>query len=142
VATTSAPAPYRWSKHTIIFSRADQWLNFDHPRKYPLLIDPVIRESWVKKVLVDGGSSINVTFPRTLQALGVAIKDLTESDTPFFGIVSTEVEYPLGHIYLFVTFGTLENYRAEFLRFEVACFDREYNTIIERPGRPFHITYT
>jgi hypothetical protein len=56
------------------FSRADQWLNFDHPGKYPLLVDPVIRESQVKKVLVDGGSSINVTFPRTLQALGVAIK--------------------------------------------------------------------
>jgi hypothetical protein len=38
----------------------------------------VIRESRVKKVLVDEGSSINVTFPRTLQALGVAIEDLTE----------------------------------------------------------------
>jgi hypothetical protein len=81
VATTSAPAPYRWSEHTITFSRADQWLNFDHPGKYPLLVDPVIRESKVKKVLVDGGSSINVTFPQTLLGLGVALKDLTESDT-------------------------------------------------------------
>jgi hypothetical protein len=63
---------------------------------------------------VDGGSSINVTFPRTLQALGVAIDNLTESDTPFFGIVPTEGEYPLGHIYMSVTFGTLENYRTEF----------------------------
>jgi hypothetical protein len=63
VATTGAPAPYRWSEHAITFSRADKWLNFDHPGKYPLLIDPVIRESRVKKVLVDGGSSINVTFP-------------------------------------------------------------------------------
>jgi hypothetical protein len=58
VATNSAPAAYRRSEHTISFS-------------------PVIRESWVKKVLVDGGNSINVTFPRTLQALGVAITDLT-----------------------------------------------------------------
>jgi hypothetical protein len=105
-ATTSAPAPYRWSEHAITFSQADQWLNFDHPGKYPLLVDPVIRESWVKKVLVDGGSSINVTFPRTLLALGVALKDLTESDTPSFSIVSTEGEYPLGHIYMLVTFGT------------------------------------
>jgi hypothetical protein len=40
-------------------------------------IDPVIRESWVKKVLVDGGSSINVSFTRTLRALGVSITDLT-----------------------------------------------------------------
>jgi hypothetical protein len=97
-------------EHTISFSRADQWLNFDYPGKYPLLIDPVIRERWVKKVLVDGGSSINVTFPRTLQALGVAIDDLIESDTPFFGIVPIEAEYTLGHIYMSVTFGTPENY--------------------------------
>jgi hypothetical protein len=90
VAATSPPAPYRWSEHPITFSRADQWLNFDHPGKYPLLIDPVIRESRVKKVLVDGGSSINVTFPRTLLGLGVALKEIHESDTPFFGIVPTE----------------------------------------------------
>jgi hypothetical protein len=55
----------------------------------------VIRESQVKKVFVDGGSSINVTFPRTLQALGVTIEDLTKSDTPFFGIMLTEGECPL-----------------------------------------------
>jgi hypothetical protein len=94
----------------------------------------VIRESRVKKVLVDGGSSINVTFPRTLLGLGVALKELHESDTPFFGIVSTEGEYPLGHIYMSVTFGTPENYRTEFLRFEVASFDCGYNTIIGRSG--------
>jgi hypothetical protein len=104
VATTSAPAPYRWSEYLITFSRADQWLNFDHPGKYPLLIDPVIRESRVKKVLVDEGSSINVTFPRTLLGLGVALKDLSELDIPFFSIVPTEEEYPLGHIYIPVTF--------------------------------------
>jgi hypothetical protein len=94
----------------------------------------VIRESRVKKVLVDGGSSINVTFPQTLQGLGVHLKELHESDTPFFGIVPTEGEYPLGHIYMPVTFGTPENYITEFLRFEVANFDCGYNAIIGRPG--------
>jgi hypothetical protein len=106
VATTSAPSPYRWLEHAITFSRADQWLNFDDPGKYPLLVDPVIRESRVKNVLVDGGSNINVTFPRTLQALSVTVKELTESDTPFFGIVPSKWEYSLGHIYLSATFGT------------------------------------
>jgi hypothetical protein len=133
VATTSPLAPYRWSEHPITFTRADQWLNFDHPGKYPLLVDPVIRESQVKKVLVDGGSSINVTCPRTLQGLGIALKELHESDTPFFGIVPIEGEYPLGHIYMPITFGTSENYRTGFLRFEVASFDYGYNTIIGRP---------
>jgi hypothetical protein len=66
--------------------------------------------------------------------LGDALKDLTELDTPFFGIVPTEGEYPLGHIYMPVTFGTPENYKTEFLRFKVARFDRRYNAIICRPG--------
>jgi hypothetical protein len=48
--------------------------------------------------------------------------------------VPTEGEYPLGHIYMPVTFGTPENYRTEFLRFEVARFDCGYNAIIGRPG--------
>jgi hypothetical protein len=134
VAATGPPAPYRWSKHPITFTRVDQRLNFDHTGKYLLLVDQVIRESRVKKVLVDGGSSINITFPRTLQGLGVALKELHESNTPFFGIVPIEGEYPLGHIYMSVTFGTPENYRIEFLRFEVASFDCGYNAIIGRPG--------
>jgi hypothetical protein len=133
VAATSPLALYRWSKHPITFTHADQWLNFDHPDKYPLLVDLVIQESRVKKVLVDGGRIINVTFPWTPLGLGVALKELHESDTPFFGIVSTEGEYLLGHIYMSVTFGTPDNYRTEFLRFEVASFDRGYNTIIGKP---------
>jgi hypothetical protein len=48
--------------------------------------------------------------------------------------VPTEGEYPLGHIYMPVTFGTPENYITEFLRFEVAHFDYGYNAIIGRPG--------
>jgi hypothetical protein len=134
VATIGPPALYRWSKHPITFTQADQWLNFDHPGKYPLLVDSVIRECRVKKVLVDGGSSINVTFPRTLLGLGIALKELQESDTPFFGIVPTEGEYPVGHIYMPVTFGTPDNYRTEYLRFEVASFDCGYNAIIGMPG--------
>jgi hypothetical protein len=48
--------------------------------------------------------------------------------------VPTEEEYPLGHIYMPVTFGIPENYRTEYLRFEVANFDCGYNAIIGRPG--------
>jgi hypothetical protein len=73
-------------------------------------------------------------LPPDTQGLGAHLKELHKSDTPFFGIVPTEGEYPLGHIYMPVTFGTPENYRTEFLRFEVANFDCGYNAIIGRPG--------
>jgi hypothetical protein len=96
VATTGPPAPYRWSKHPITFTRADQWLNFDHPGKYPLLVDPVIRESRVKKVLVDGGSSINVTFPRTLQGLGVRLKELHTVADVLSKLGSSRTQVPPG----------------------------------------------
>jgi hypothetical protein len=46
----------------------------------------------------------------------------------------TKGKYPLGHIYMSVTFGTPENYKTEFLRFEVARLDCGYNAIIGRPG--------
>jgi hypothetical protein len=107
VATHSALTPYQWSEHSITFSRADQWLNFDQLGKYPLLM---IQESQVKKVLVDGGNNIDVTFPKTLQALGIPAADLIQSDTPFFGIVPTEREYPLGQLFMSVTFGAPNNY--------------------------------
>jgi hypothetical protein len=47
--------------------------------------------------------------------------------------VPIEGEYPLGHIYMPVTFGTPENYKTDFMRFEVARFDWGYNAIIGRP---------
>jgi hypothetical protein len=72
--------------------------------------------------------------PRHSKAWKSPLKELHESDTPFFGIVPTKGEYPLGHIYMLVTFGTPENYRTEFLRFEVANFNCGYNAIIGRPG--------
>jgi hypothetical protein len=65
--------------------------------------------------------------------LGISIVDLIESDTPFFGLVPTEGEYPLGHLFMLVTFGALDNYRTEFLHFKVARFECGYNTIIRRP---------
>lgn len=57
----------------------------------------MIRDNRVKKVLMDGRSNTNVTFPRSLETLGISITDLHESETTFFGIFPTEREYPLGH---------------------------------------------
>lgn len=111
MVATDPQTSYRWSETPITFSQPDQWLCFDHPGKYPLVVNPLIRDNRVKKVLVDGGSSIVVTFPWTLKALKISIIDLQELDTPFFSIVPIEGECPLGHASLPVTFSTPDNYR-------------------------------
>ena len=40
-ATREPPTPYLWSDMAISFSLVDQWLDFDHPGKFPLLVSPV-----------------------------------------------------------------------------------------------------
>jgi hypothetical protein len=45
----------------------------------------------------------------------------------------TEGEYPLGHLFMPVTFSAADNYQTDFLCFKVALFDCGYNVIIGRP---------
>jgi hypothetical protein len=54
-------------------------------------------------------------------------------DVPFYKIVPDKVAMPLGQITLSVTFGTLDNYRTEFIKFEVADFESSYHAIFGRP---------
>jgi hypothetical protein len=60
---------------------------------------------------------------------------LTKSTSPFYGIVSGNVAIPLGSVVLPVTFGeTRENYRTEYIKFEVADFKTSYHAILARPA--------
>jgi hypothetical protein len=104
------------------------------PRQIPAPRRPGNPREQGKEGISGRGKQHQRHLPQVIQGLGVPLKELHESDTPFFGIVPTEGEYPLGHIYMPVTFGTPENYRTEFLRFKVANFDCGYNAIIGRPG--------
>ncbi|CAO2193250.1 unnamed protein product [Urochloa humidicola] len=57
---------------------------------------------------------------------------LTKGETAFYGIVPGNAAIPLGQITLPVTFRTRENYRTEFIKFEVADFSSSYNAILGR----------
>jgi hypothetical protein len=59
----------------------------------------------------------------------------TKSTSPFYGIVPGNVAIPLGLVVLPVTFGeTRENYRTEYIKFEVANFETSYHAILSRPA--------
>jgi hypothetical protein len=60
-------------------------------------------------------------------------KRFTECNEPFFGIVPGKAAYPMGRVSLSVTFGTEENFRTEYLSFEVAEFKSSYHGILGRP---------
>jgi hypothetical protein len=58
---------------------------------------------------------------------------MTACDEPFYGVVLGKAAYPIGRVCLPITFGTEENFRTEYLTFEVANFRSSYHAIIGRP---------
>jgi hypothetical protein len=58
---------------------------------------------------------------------------MTACDEPFYGVVPDKAAYPIGRVGLPVTFGTEENFRMEYLTFDVADFRSSYHAIFGRP---------
>jgi hypothetical protein len=89
----------------------------------------------VTKVLIDGGVGLNIIFVDTLRKIGLDfVGMMTPTDVSFYGIVPGKAAMPLGQITLPVTFGTLESYYTEFIKFEVADFESSYHAIFGRPA--------
>jgi hypothetical protein len=130
------PTPLRWSEVPITFSCADQWTSFFKPGRFPLVLKPVVVGSKLNKVLIDGGSGLNVLFTKILKKIKLEITHmLTKSTSPFNGIVPGNAAIPLGSVVLPVTFGeTRENYRSVYIKFEVADFKTSYHAILGRPA--------
>jgi hypothetical protein len=92
--------------------------------------------SRLNKVLIDVGSGLNVIFTKTSKKMKLDItRMLTKSTSPFHGIIPGNTAIPLGSVVLPVTFGeTRENYRTEYIKFEVADFETSYHAILGRPA--------
>jgi hypothetical protein len=132
----AVPTPLRWSEVPITFSRADQWTSFSEPGRFPLILKPVVAGSRLNKVLINGGSRLNVLFTKTLKKMKLDITHiLTKSTSPFHDIVPGKAAIPLGLVVLPITFReTRENYRTENIKFEVADFETSYHAILGRPA--------
>jgi hypothetical protein len=65
--------PLRYNKVPISFSSDDQWINFSEPGKFPLILYRVVAGSQLTRVLIDGGSSLNLHFVSTLKKMGLDI---------------------------------------------------------------------
>ena len=97
------------------------------------MVDTVVNRAHLSKVLIDGGSALNIIFKDTLEHMGFNISELAKAEEPFFGIIPGTVSIPMGRVTFKVTFGTRENYRIESLNFEVADFQSSYHAIFGRP---------
>jgi hypothetical protein len=78
------PRPLQLSLVPILFSRDDQWTSFSKLGKFPLVVGPVVASIRLTRVLIDGGSGLNLLFASTLKKMGLDITDiLIPSKAPF-----------------------------------------------------------
>jgi hypothetical protein len=65
------PAILWWSRSPITFKRSNHSDNILHPGQYLLIVDPIIDKKRLSKVLMDGGSSLDIMCVEMLDAMGV-----------------------------------------------------------------------
>jgi hypothetical protein len=74
-----------WSHREINFSRVDQWASIPKLGHFALVLSPYINKVQFDRVLIDGGSSIDILFKNSLSALNISEADLKPYDTQFWG---------------------------------------------------------
>jgi hypothetical protein len=86
------------------------------------------------RVLIDGGSSINLLYRSSLEKLGIPLAQLKLSWLTFHGIVPGHSCTPLGKVQLEVLFGKKGNSRREPIWFEVVDISSPYHALLRRPA--------
>ena len=113
VSEPALPRYLHWSEQTITWSREDHPPRVDNPGDLALVVAPQVGGYTLSKVLMDGGSSINILYFDTFQRMNLLEKDLMPSTTVFHGIVPGKSAYPIGRVRLTVAFRIAQNYRSE-----------------------------
>jgi hypothetical protein len=126
----AAPVYLDWSDKPITFDQGDHPDRVSSPGKYPLVVDPVIGNVRLTKVLMDGGSSLNIIYAETLGLLQIDLSMIRAGAVPFHGIIPGKRVQPLGQLDLPVCFGTPSNFRKETLTFEVVGFRGTYHAVL------------
>jgi len=128
------PQYLNWSSTPITFDRDDHPDRVVAPGVYPLDVDPIIINTQLSKVFMDGGSSLNIVYLETLNLQGIDRAQLQPSAGGFHGVVPGKKALPVGRIDLPVCLGTVANFRKKTLTFEVVGFRGTYHAIIGCSG--------
>ena len=127
------PSYLKWSQTAITFDQSDHPAHVATPGQQALVVDPVIGGTRLTKVLMDGGSGLNILYVEALRGMGIPMSKLSESNMRFHGSIPGKKAGSLSQITLDVFFGDSKNYRREKLTFEVVDLHSAYHAILGRP---------
>jgi hypothetical protein len=87
---------HKWSEVPITFNRNDHSDFVPKLGWYHLIVSPIVKDVKLKRVLIDGGSSLNILFLKTFNQMGLSRSLLHPSQAPFHGIVAGVAATPIG----------------------------------------------
>ena len=106
MAVPTAPKFLKWSQTAITFDQSDHPAHVPTPGRQALVVDPAVEGVRLRKVLMDGGSGLNIMYADTLKGMGIPMSKLSESSMQFHGVVPGRKTKSLGQISLDVVFGS------------------------------------
>jgi hypothetical protein len=86
------------------------------------------------RMLIDGGSSINLLYCTSMEKLGIPAIQLKPTKLTFHGIVPGHSCTSMGRIQLEVLFGEKDNFHREPIWFEVVDLNSPYHALLGRPA--------
>src|SRR5918996_966639 len=82
-----APKFNPWSSCPITFDHRDHPTSTRHGGFAALVLDPIIDGFHLTRVLMDGGSSLNLLYQDTVRKMGIDPSRIKASDTTFKGVI-------------------------------------------------------
>ncbi|XP_073358026.1 uncharacterized protein [Aegilops tauschii subsp. strangulata] len=121
-----------WLACPITFDRRDHLTSIRHEGLAALMLDPIINGYHLTRVLMDGGSSLNLIYQDTVREMRIDPTKISHSNTTFKGVIPGPEAHCTGSLILEVVFGSPDNFRSEKLTFDIAPFRSGYQALLGR----------
>ena len=127
-----APKFNPWSSCPITFDRRDHPTSIRHSDSAALVLNPIIDGFHLTRVLMDGGSSLNLLYQDTVRKKGIDPSRIKATKTTFKGVIPVVEARYMGSITLEVVFGSPDNFRSEDLICDIVPFRSGYHALLGR----------
>jgi hypothetical protein len=127
-----APKFNLWSSCPITFDHSDLPTSIRHGGSAALVLYPIIDGFHLTRVLMDGGSSLNLIYEDTVRKMGIDPSRIKPSNTTFKRVIPRVEARCTGTVTLEVVFGSPDNFRSEDLIFDIAPFRSGYHALLGR----------
>ena len=97
-----------------------------------MVLDPIIDGFHLTRVLMDGGSSLNLLYQDTMRKMGIDPSRIKSTKTTFKGVIPGVEAHYTGSITLEVVFGSPDNFRSKELIFGIVPSRSGYLALLGR----------